>query len=346
MNPVQILLAIAGISILVIIHEAGHYLAARAFGMRVLKFSVGFGPALIRYQPKNSPTVFQVCAVPFLAYVQIAGMNPAEQIDPNDRAYYPNQGLLARMVTIFAGPLANYVTASALVFTMAVSGWPEEIPLEPVQVARVSPGSPAAKAGILPGDLVIRAQNQPVKNMKDLIAVTGPRAKQDTLYVVRRGGKELSFKLRPQLADKRGVIGIVAQTRRVYHYMSVGKAAKAAVIFPYELTVAQLKELGNRIRAGSTEGVSGPWGMGKMVAEQAKQGFLEYVWILMVLSVALGLFNLLPVPALDGGRLVFLVYELITRRRPNERFEAMVHAVGLVLLLTLLVFVTIRDVAG
>ena len=86
--------------------------------------------------------------------------------------------------------------------------------------------------------------------------------------------------------------------------------------------------------------------MGKMVAEHVREGPAEYVWILMLLSVALGMFNLLPFPALDGGRLVFLIYELVTRRRPNERIEAMVHTVGLLLLLGLLVLVTFRDVTG
>ena len=98
------------------------------------------------------------------------------------------------------------------------------------------------------------------------------------------------------------------------------------------------------ITSGDTAGVKGPVGMGKIVAEQAGKGVLDYVWILMVLSIALGMFNLLPIPALDGGRLVFLGYELITRQRPNERFEAAVHMVGLLFLLGVIVLVTFRDI--
>ena len=110
--------AILGLSVLVVIHEAGHYYVAKAFGMRVLRFSIGFGPVLAKWQPKDSPTVFQIGAIPFLAYVQIAGMNPAEENDPDDPSLYPNQGVLGRTLTIFAGPFANYMTASIIAFCL------------------------------------------------------------------------------------------------------------------------------------------------------------------------------------------------------------------------------------
>lgn len=346
MSIQSIILAVLGISILVIIHEGGHYLAARAFGMRVLKYSIGFGPTLIKHKPKGSETTFQLCAIPFLAYVQIAGMNPTEEIDENDPALYPNQGVLARIITIFAGPFANYLTASLLVFTLGVSGWPEERPVEPMQIAQVAPKSPAASAGLQVGDTLVMANGKKIRNVEALIKVTGPRAGTATRYVVERAGKRLELTITPKDQAGRGVIGVVAKTARIYQPMSVGKALRASVVFPYQLTVSQLKELGSRIRQGSSEGVSGPVGIGKLVAQQAGQGWVEYLSVLMLLSVALGMFNLLPFPALDGGRLMFLGYELLTRRRPNERFEAVVHTVGIVILIGLLVLITIRDVTS
>ena len=117
----KVLITVVALSVLIIIHEGGHYLAARAFGMQVLRFSIGFGPTLFRYQPKGSPTVFQVAVIPFLAYVQIAGMNPNEEVDPNDPELYPNKSLFARVTTIAAGPVANYLTASAIVFALGVT---------------------------------------------------------------------------------------------------------------------------------------------------------------------------------------------------------------------------------
>src|SRR4051812_30402838 len=106
----QILLAIAGLSLLVIVHEAGHFFIARAFGIRVSRFSIGFGPVIMRYRAKGSPTVFQVCAIPFLAYVMFA--SPGEGVDDDDESLYANKGVLARTMTVFGGPFANYVAAS------------------------------------------------------------------------------------------------------------------------------------------------------------------------------------------------------------------------------------------
>ena len=104
MSASIILLAILGLSLLVIVHEAGHYFAARAFGMRVTQFSIGFGPSLFSFTPKGSDTTFQLRAIPFMAYVVISGMNPAEEFDPNDPHLYPNKSVFARIVTISPGP--------------------------------------------------------------------------------------------------------------------------------------------------------------------------------------------------------------------------------------------------
>src|SRR4051812_14539339 len=110
------LIAALGLVVLMIVHEGGHYLAARKFGMRVIRFSIGFGPTIYRHQPKGSPTIYQIGIIPFLAYVQIAGMNPWEENDPKDKGSYANASLLARVVTIAAGPLANYLFASIFIF--------------------------------------------------------------------------------------------------------------------------------------------------------------------------------------------------------------------------------------
>ena len=127
-----ILVSILGLSLLVIVHESGHYLVARAFGIRVTRFSIGFGPVLAKYQPKGSSTVFQIGAIPFLAYVMY--MNPEDEADPHDRGLYTNKGVVARALTVLGGPLANYVAASAMIFGLAVSGWRVEVPREPMVV--------------------------------------------------------------------------------------------------------------------------------------------------------------------------------------------------------------------
>ncbi len=347
----NVLLAVVGLSLLIVIHEGGHYLVARAFGMKVLRFSIGFGPTIWRYQPKGSPTVFQVGVVPLLAYVQIAGMNPHEEVDPQDRSLYPNQPLHARVAAIAAGPFANYLTASLLIFALAVGpGLPSQQPAEPMVVGQVQPGSPAAEAGMRVGDVVVEANGRPVRSLDDLVAVTAPRAGRPTRYVVeRREGERterMEWTIVPRDVGGRGLIGVAPRFQKVYERMALEDALRASVVLPWDLTVRQIEGLGRLISSRSIEGLSGPLGMGKIVAQQAEQGFADYLFVLVLISVALGLFNLLPLPALDGGRLVFLVYELVMRRRVDERFEATVHTVGMVLLLGLLVLVTVRDVFG
>src|SRR5579864_8235887 len=140
------LVAILGLAVLMIVHETGHFLAARKYGMRVVRFSIGFGPTIWKHKPKESPTVYQVALIPFLAYVQIAGMNPYEESEPKDPGSYANASLWARIVTIAAGPLSNYLFASILFFFGLLIGG-REVPDEASMKVQVEPG-PAQVAGV------------------------------------------------------------------------------------------------------------------------------------------------------------------------------------------------------
>lgn len=344
----KVLITVVALSVLIIIHEGGHYLAARAFGMRVLRFSIGFGPTLFRYQPKGSPTIFQVAVIPFLAYVQIAGMNPNEEVDPDDPELYPNKSLGARVATIAAGPIANYLTASAIVFALGISNTlPPMQPAEPMQVGHVVPDSPADKAGLQEGDVIVMANGERISDVSELIDATAPRAGEPTEYRVEREGKALPpIVITPEDRGGRGQIGVGAKMIRLYENLGVWDSTKLSIALPFQMTVAQLTGLADMVKQRSTEGIGGPVMMGKMVAEAAQAGLPAFLWILMFISVALGMFNLLPFPALDGGRLIFLGYEAITRRRANERFEMAVHAVGIVFLLGVMILVTYRDIFG
>ena len=348
MSASVILISVLGLSLLVIVHEAGHYLAARAFGMRVLRFSIGFGPTLVSYRPRNSPTTFQICAIPLLAYVMIAGMNPAEEVDRDDPELYPNKSVFARIVTILAGPLANYLAASLLVFGLGVTyGAPEAKLAEPMTIESVEAKSPANRAGLKTGDVIVEANGRHIRNVQELIEVTAPRAGKPTVYVVERSGKRLTpLTITPKAVGNKGMIGVAPKRLISYRDLSPGQAAVLAVAYPIDLSMRTLQGIGELIQRRTTEGITGPVGMGKLVAEQAERGMFFLIEILAAISVALGFFNLLPIPALDGGRFVFLAYELITRKRPNEKVEAAVHAVGLLFLLGVLALVTLRDIMG
>jgi regulator of sigma E protease len=340
----SVLATILGLSFLVIVHEAGHYLAARAFGMRVTRVSIGFGPAVVSHKPKNSPTTWQIGALPILAYVMIAGMNPAEDVDPKDPGLFSNKSVFARFVTIFAGSFANYLAASLMLFGLAMFAWHEEVPTEPMVIAAVEEGMPAAVAGLKAGDVVLEAEGKSIKNVQALIEVTKTRAGKPTTYVIERDGKRLPpFTITPANKGDRGVIGVAPMTKSIARTMPIGEAAYTALVLPYRLAADNLAGIAKLIRERTTEGITGPVGMGKIVAAQAERGIVPFMNTLIMISIALAVANLLPFPALDGGKLVFLGYELITRKRPNEAFEMTVHAVGILFLLCVMALVTLRD---
>jgi len=355
----EILLAILGISILVIVHESGHYLAARAFGMRVETYSIGFGPTIFKYQPKNSPTTFKVAAIPFLAYVQIAGMNPHEEVEKDDPGLFPNKSLFARITTIAAGPIANYLMASILIFILGLGGWPQSWlrllspddarlgPHTPMTVSEVMPDSPAEVGGLESGDVILAANGEDVAHVGELIQRLQEREAYDGKRVtvrVERDGQERTLEIAPgKTGSGARVLGVAAEPPPPVSF-SVGEAFTSSFVFPWRLTMLQLEGIGRMITRFETKQIGGPVKMVEMVGSAAHHGPLSYFGMLVLLSVALGMFNLLPFPALDGGRLMFLAYEVVTRRRPNEKFEAMVHTVGIVFLLVVILLVTVRDI--
>jgi regulator of sigma E protease len=344
MDIVSIFYAILGITFLVIVHETGHYLAARAFGMRVLRYSLGFGPVIAKYQPKDSPTIFQVSAIPILAYVQIDGMNPAEENDPSDPALYCNKGVFARLVVILAGPFANYLAASLMVFGLyAAGGVPEADPDGPMIVTQVTVDSPAARAGLRPGDAVVEANGVAIHGVEDLVEVTRSRAGVPTEYRIRRGGELLEpMTITPVDEGGRGIIGIYGGPSVRYVDASIGRLVWLSVERPFMFTLLQIEGITQMVQRRTLEGLSGPPQMVAMVAEQAQRGLRDYIQILFAISVALGFFNLLPIPALDGGRAVFLLVELVSRRKMNAKLETVATLVGFVVLISLIVFVSIR----
>src|SRR5262245_21883284 len=188
-----------------VVHELGHYLAARAFKMRVTRFSIGFGPALFRHTPKGSPTTYQIAIIPLLAYVQIAGMNPLEEIDPKDEGSYANASLLGRITTIDAGPLAKYPVAPVLFFASMMSA------SQPVPTTKVTlqPNSAAEAGQMKAGDKVVEVAGKPITEwdqMKTLIAASPNKPVE---IGVERDGAVVHLTVTPAaVANGEGRIGV------------------------------------------------------------------------------------------------------------------------------------------
>jgi regulator of sigma E protease len=341
---VSILIAIVGLGLLVVLHEGGHYLAARLCGMRVERFSIGFGPTLLGF--KRGETTFQIAPIPLGGFVQITGLNPNEDFDRNDPYVYPNRPIWMRMFTIVAGPLANFITAVVIVmFVFLTLG--VDVPGKEV-VESVVPNKPAAVAGFQANDVLVEVNGTPVSAKEgQSIRNTVHKGSQTPLTVkVLRDGKPVILQVTPQKEDGEYRIGVKLAYPPEFAKVGVGEALKLAVIYPFDKSKIILVGLYNMVTGKEKAELSGPIGITKVIAKAATRGVWEYLGIIAMLSVYLGLFNLLPLPALDGGRAVFLSIETLIRKRVNPKIEAMVHTVGLVVLLGVLLVVSFNDFRG
>jgi regulator of sigma E protease len=342
MMAALIFVAILGLALLMIVHETGHYVAARRFGMRVIRFSIGFGPTLWKHQPKGSSTVYQVAVIPFLAYVQIAGMNPYEESDPKDAGSYANASLWARVVTIAAGPLTNYFFASVLIFFGLIIGG-QEVPDATSMRVMVEAG-PAQSAGVESNDKILEVNATPVRTWEELRKAVSSHPGEPVDLTIERNGETLKKTVTPGAkGDKdEGLIHVKMPSH--HESVGVGEAAKISVIMPPLFIYENVLAIGRVISGKEKLKVSGPPGIVKEAAAQAKLGAGEFLQFLGGLSAYLGAFNLLPFPALDGGRLLFLGAEAVSRRKLDAKLEARVHAVGLLMLLAIIAVASYADV--
>jgi len=336
LNLIGIVAAVLGVSVLIVIHEAGHFLVARAFGMKVERFSVGFGPVLL--STRRAGTQFAVSALPLGGYVKITGMAPGEDVDPSDPALYCNQAAWRRFLAILAGPAMNYVSA-VLLGVMLLLGPGLRTPDPAAAVGRVLEGSPAEQAGLRAADRVLAVADRPVATWDDLVHEIQAHPGQPIAVAVERGQGASAQRLTLQLIPRDdGGTGRAGFEQHALPLRSQGLGSALAAAFHRTNTIAwsQVTVFGKR----GTKLV-GPLGLGNQLLSAWRDGDGAFVNLLWVLSVVLAVLNLFPLPALDGGRLVFLAYEVVTRRRVNARVEGVVHMVGFVALIAILVGVTV-----
>lgn len=374
-------LAILSLGFLIVVHEGGHYFVARWCKMRIERFSIGFGPGIFKRTSKKTGTVFQIAPIPFGGFVEIRGMNIAEDVDPEDKFAYPNRPAWQRFITIFAGPATNYLSAILLAFCLYTchgvdSSW------KWYGVALVQDGYDA-HGKLEVGDRILEVDHVPVlaagtytdkgvtyTSEKSLTErVTAKKGAPVEITVLRDGkrvevnitptynagpAQQLSILLDAKLREccsvklahvgtPRYLLGILPSD--VPDVLDVGFFTAAAGALEYP--IAQTKMIGaglyGILTGAEKADPGGPVRIYDEFEKAWKLGFVTGIKLLMMLSVYLGLFNLFPLPALDGGRLVFLGYEMVTRRRANPKIEAMVHMAGIMVLGVVMILVTLRD---
>jgi len=323
-------LALLAVSVLIALHELGHLLAARLFNMKVERYSIGFGPVLLRFQ--RGETEYVLSAIPFGGYVQVMGMNPAEPGYDADPRSYARRSVAQRFFVVLAGPLTNELLAAALIFCVALSGMPDT--KKPI-VGGLLPASAAQAAGLQVGDLINSVDGEPVKDFNELVHAVHRHPGENIVLDVVRGGQ--SLRITAALPADGGLLGVESSKKRY----SVGQAIPAAFLWTVQSTVGTVVGLGMAFTHPSQ--LQGPIRTVQFTAHEAERGWENLVATLALISLALAIFNALPLPALDGGRMLFLAYEAIFRKPVNQKLEGAVHAAGFLLLVGLILAISVKE---
>lgn len=366
MTILYVLAAIVMLGVMVTVHEAGHFFAARLTGIPVKEFSIGMGPKLLSWKRKKHETQFSVRLIPAGGYCMFYGEDDTEgkeaKEDPRSIGKFAPW---RRMVTIFMGPAMNFVLALIVAAALFGAVGEDNGYFVAPKVLTVDAGSPAEQAGILPGDGLETVNGQSAVgvtedgtawNLTVLINAYQEGGEPLTLGV-RRGEELLSVRIAPKFSEteKRYLMGVSLNPGYVpvYSPVSLPRAVELGADYCVRAAGAIIEALKNLVTTGAgLDQTSGPVGIVKLIAEEteksaaesAMSAFLTYGQLLVLISVNLGLFNLIPIPGLDGSRLVFLLIEAIRRKPVPQKVEAYVHTAGYVLLFGFMIVMTCKDV--
>jgi regulator of sigma E protease len=339
------------LGILIFIHEFGHFLVAKLVGVKVLTFSLGFGPKLLG--TKIGETEYQISALPLGGYVKPLGDNPRDKVPKEEQARaFIHQPVPKRMAIILAGPLANFLLAIVIFCLLySIMG----IPQSPALVGKVVQGSPAQKAGIQSGDLILQVDKVKIAQWADLPSVIAKSKGRNLQLIVRRGKKVIPLRVTPQTATVKNIfgeeiktyqIGIMASgefvLKRVPVYSAIGMAFSQTWLVT-KLTVISIVKVIERV-IPAKQALGGPIMIAQMAGRQAQEGFLSLIFFTAIISINLGIINLFPIPILDGGHLLFLTLESIIGRPLSVKKLELAQQIGLIIIILLMAFIFYNDI--
>lgn len=331
------LFAIVALGLLIAFHELGHLLAARLFGIRVLQFSIGFGPPL--FKVRRGETDYTIGAVPLGGFVRIHGMNPHEEIAPDDSRAFSAKLPWQRLLVLVAGSAANYLLALVVLVALHLAG--THVPV-PMAIGAVEPGSEAARAQLRPGDVIVSVDGEKVDQWSALVTRVNDSPDRPLVLGIARGGEQLEVRVRPR-PDPAGVGRLGIHQQYVYRQHAFGDAVGAAFTYANRLVIEGATLMWRLVSLQGGVELSSPVGIVKQASAAASAGLDAFLRVLVAISVALAFFNLLPIPALDGGRALFVAIELASGRKVNPKVETLLHTVGFVLLIALILVVAFND---
>ena len=329
---------------IVAVHEFGHFIFAKLSNTYVYEFSIGMGKKIFGKKKKGAETEFCIRAIPLGGYVMIAGEDVEDDKIPKDRQMCNKTGL-QRFLVLFAGPFNNFLFAFLILFVSALIYG--AISTKPI-VGDVVVDYPAYNSGIETGDLVLSIDGKKIKNWdKGLIILQTSNGDPVTFEVKKKSGEVVKYEVTPiKVTDAEGndsyKFGISTNSKKEYGF---GKSLSYACNKTISLFGSMFDTL-KYLFTGKVgvDQLSGPVGIYSIIDSQAKVGLEAVLYLVAYLSINVGVINLLPFPAFDGGRILFLIIEKVFRRPVSNKVENMIHSIGFMLIIGLLIYVTFNDV--
>ncbi len=337
------------LGILVFFHELGHFLIARRIGVKVLKFSLGFGPKLVGR--KIGETEYLVSAVPLGGYVKLLGEDPTEEMSPEDKGRsFSDQTVGKRIAVVMAGPLFNLILAALIFVFLFMAG----IPLLTTEIGDVIADSPAMKAGVLPGDKIVAINGKEISLWDEMKEIIEKNRDQAMTFTVQRGDNRIDLKITPMVVDDEnplkekvrvGRIGVRPKGTFIIKRYNPVSAVMLGIERTWnitELTVLGIIKIFQREIPADT--IGGPILILQMAGQQASEGFVNIMLFIAILSINLGVINLFPIPILDGGHVLFFLIEAVMGKPVSIKKREIAQQIGLFLLVSLMLFAFYNDI--
>jgi len=327
--------------LLILAHEFGHFVAAKRAGIGVREFSIGFGPRLGGWE--RGGTLYSLRALPLGGFTVMVGSEPDEPPTPDA---YKVKSVGQRSLAIASGPLMNFaLTVVLFALLFSIFGLPKDVNYSSTEIGQVLPGYPADKAGLRPGDVLLAVDGREVKDWTQFDRTIAGSLGRPVAVTYRRDDRVFTVTITPTTdpqVPSEGVIGVTPTL--VYERVGIGRAVVEGVAETWRVLTAWLKTLVAFVLGRAPLDLAGPVMTVRVIGTTAESGLGNLMYLAGFLSLNIGLFNLLPFPALDGGRLVFLAYEAVTRRKPDPKKESLVHFIGFAALIVLMLIITYRDI--
>lgn len=333
---VTVLAFLVVIGIVVVFHELGHFWVAKLERVKVKEFAIGFGPII--FSKRRGEIVYSVRLLPLGGFVRLFGETPEE----TGEGSFLESPSWSRFKIISAGPLMNFLLALLVFFFVFLfNGYPD---LSICKIGEVLHNGPAERAGLKPGDEIIAVNGIKISRWGELASIIHSKPGEVLRLEVLRDGERLLIEVIPEYNPnlKVGLIGIAPWIERYNPLGSMLYSTKYTLGVSYFM----LSAIGKMLLRKEKVDIRGPVAVAQLAGQAAKSGWFNFLSFIGIISVNLAFINLFPLPALDGGRLLFIAFEMLFRRRLDPKYEGVIHYIGFIVLVALMLFVTYRDVVS